>query len=243
MTFNLISMATSPSGLQFQLQQAVLASDFAGLEVEMHHSCKGTTYAHYECVSNPGLHTRARSWQTLALFPGFTRWYQYCSSFVMPGMGRSEMGIITIRHPSLHVYPISTWYHPKWSNLPGLSPASNQRLEMGTAWDQPGNKARLCTPYHILPSKEYCWGLAKVVLSLCLHLIDLCTLHRHIYRQGQTETRWKERRKPNCVRAKGGSHKQCCYHKTNQQRYYQEFLPLSSCSASITGWSDWLGGS
>jgi len=70
----------------------------------MHHSCKGTACPHCECASNPGLHARARSWQTLALFPGFRRWYQCCSSFVMPGMGRSEMGIIMVRHPSLHVY-------------------------------------------------------------------------------------------------------------------------------------------
>jgi len=106
-------------------------------------------------------------------------------------------------------------------------------------WEWPGNglgtRLTCVHRYHILPSKEYCWGLAKVILSLCLHLIDLCTLHCHIYRQGQTETRWKERGKPNCVGAKGGSHKQCCYHKTNEQRYYQEFLPLSSCSAGITG--------
>ena len=79
-----------------------------------------------------GLGTRALS---------ISRLHQYCLLFTMPETIQCETGIITVGHRPLCVYPLSTWCHCTWPDLPGIpSPylhtVSNQRLEV----EQPGNE-------------------------------------------------------------------------------------------------------
>ena len=63
--------------------------------------------------------------------------YQSLSCQIHAGTNWHETGIITVGHCPLCVYPLSTWCHCTWPDLPGLPPpylhtASDQILAVGT---------------------------------------------------------------------------------------------------------------